>query len=159
MLKPAVLLLSLLFAAAPAGAVSALVLPVDGPGLLPTLRSALEGGLRHALLAERDGARRPVFELASPEDTAAVLADAAGAGLACSLEDAGCLVRIGVIAGVDEVFAPIALLEGTVLQLRVTRVEVTRRRAVVVAAGVVVHPAQDDGRTLVRLTERLLRRE
>ncbi len=148
--------------AGPTPALTALVLPVDGPGLLPTLRIDLESGLREALLTEvatdeGKAARRPTYGLTSRDDTAAVLADAAGAGLACSLEDAACLVRVGVIAGVDEVFAPIAILEGTTLQLRITRVEVTRRRAVAVSAGPIVHPSQDGGATIDRVVDRLLR--
>ena len=74
---------------------TALVLPIDGPGLLPNVRNDLESAMRARLAAEPDG-KKPRFALTSPDDVAAVLQDAGGAGLACSLDDAPCLVRIGV---------------------------------------------------------------
>ncbi|MDP2339828.1 MAG: hypothetical protein Q8O67_02635 [Deltaproteobacteria bacterium] len=173
------LIFATLLCALPAAATSAVVLPVDGAGLLPTLRADLENAVRAALVPEvpddaafdragRRGRKTRVdgvtpsttpgsYELSSREDTAAVLSDAVNAGLACSLEEVDCIVRIGVIAGVEEVWAPIATQDGTVLQLRITRVDVGARRAKAIAAGVVVHPAQDDGQTIARVVERLLK--
>ncbi len=128
---------------------TALVLPIDGPGLLPNVRNDLESAVRARLAAEPDG-KKPRFALTSPDDVAAVLQDAGGAGLACSLDDAPCLVRIGVIAGVDEVWVGRAQRTATALQLRLIRVDVARRRALVVAAGVVVAGDDSVGRVVAR---------
>lgn len=147
---------TLMLASTSASATTAMILPVDGPGLLPTLRVAVESGVRDALIAHGGTSKKTRFLLTSREDSAAVLDDAGGAGLACSLDDAVCLVRIGVIAGVDEVFAPVAVQEGSALQLRLTRVDVITRRAVVLVVGVVVHPEQDHGESIGRLVERSL---
>lgn len=105
------------------------ILPVDGDAVLPATKNAIDTALRRAA-ARQLGAR-----LQTRADTDAVIADAVGAGLNCSLAEMPCSVRVGLIAGVGEVLVPIIRTAAAgPPALSLLRVDVTRAAAVVVAA-------------------------
>jgi hypothetical protein len=74
------------------------MLPLEGPGLLPTAREQLDADVRGAL------ARHPAAQaLQALADTSALIAEAETTGLDCLLNDEGCAVRAGLVTEVARV--------------------------------------------------------
>lgn len=125
------LITALTWALVAAPPVATLVLPTDGPDVLPAIRTGVDDAVRQ-VLSQRLG-----DALYSAENTEAILNDAVAAGLACSPKELSCATRIGIVAGAGEVLVP-TVRRGKEQQLTISiiRVDVGRGAALGVAAGV-----------------------
>lgn len=137
-----------LCASAGAHASTYLVLPVDGPGLLPSVRDGVELAVRASLTG------RPGDKVQARDETSALLADAAAGGLSCSLDSALCAARIGAIGGVDHVVITSLRELGAVVSM--TLVDTATQRAVRIAFGPAAPTARDGGASVKAVVARLL---
>jgi hypothetical protein len=142
------LALAALCAAEGARASTYLVLPVDGPGLLPSVRDGVELAVRSSL------AGRTGDKVQARDETSALLADAAAGGLSCSLDSALCAARIGAIGGVDHVVITSLRELGAVVSM--TLVDTATQRAVRIAFGPAAPTARDGGASVKAVVGRLL---
>lgn len=140
--------LPFLLAASGAQASTYLVLPVDGPGLLPSVRDGVELAVRSSLAA------RSGDKVQARDETSALLADAAAGGLSCSLDSALCAARIGAIGGVDHVVITSLRELGAVVSM--TLVDTATQRAVRIAFGPAAPTARDGGASVKAVVARLL---
>jgi hypothetical protein len=140
----------LLSSAAHAG--TYLVLPVDGPGLLPSVRDGVELAVRAGVSSSAASAGGGKVQ--PRDETAALLADAAAGGLSCSLDSALCAARIGAIGGVDHVVITSLRELGAVVSM--TLVATATQRAVRIAFGPAAPTARDGGASVKAVVARLL---
>lgn len=125
-----------------------LVLPVDGAGLLPSVRDGVELAVRSSL-SGRGGDK-----VQARDETSALLADAAAGGLSCSLDSALCAARIGAIGGVDHVVITSLRELGAVVSM--TLIDTATQRAVRIAFGPAAPTARDGGASVKAVVARLL---
>jgi hypothetical protein len=107
-----------LLLAMPAGARQLAVMPVDGPGVFPALRSSVEAQLRAALAA--DG-----HTLQAAAETQQHIEGIVASGVACNLLEVDCASRVAVVSGVDGVVSSTLLPVRDQLVLSLTFVDVS----------------------------------
>lgn len=123
--------------------------PIDGPGLLPAVKDALDAHLAGALVAAG-------FAVQPAEKTQRFIKDAVDAGLACSLTDDDCAVKAAIAAGADRVVIgrAVSVADKLVVELRLIAIDADVGGGVKSAAGVVEVDAPEG--SLARLARRLV---
>lgn len=112
--------LATVVAAAPASATRVALLQVEAPGLLPAAREQFENEVRA-------GAKEAGLEVQDGATTRGFVEDAVHAGLACSLADEVCALKVAVAADVDAVIVGRVVATGarSAIELRLINLDGT----------------------------------